>query len=74
MFKSMKWKMMIPILISGVFIIGGFAAFIFKTTNDSIQQQGAALVESIRLGIEGVCYQEKFLNKLWKMRWCLNQC
>ena len=53
MFKSMKWKMMIPILISVVLIIGAFATFIFKTTNDSIQQQGAALVESIRLGIEG---------------------
>lgn len=53
MFKSMKWKMMFPILVSVVFIIAAFATFIYKTTNDSIQKQGQAVVESIRLGIEG---------------------
>lgn len=49
----MKWKMMFPILVSVVFIIAAFATFIYKTTNDSIQKQGQAVVESIRLGIEG---------------------
>ena len=51
--KSMKWKMMIPILIGVVLLIGGFAMYIYKTTEDSIRKQGEALVESVKLGLEG---------------------
>ncbi|MER1958153.1 MAG: HAMP domain-containing methyl-accepting chemotaxis protein [Solibacillus sp.] len=52
-FKSMKWKMMVPILIGVVLLIGGFAMYIYKTTEDSIHNQGEALVESVKLGLEG---------------------
>lgn len=40
MLKSMKWKMMIPILMGVVLLIGGFAAYIYQTTMDSIHKQG----------------------------------
>ncbi|MEO4052569.1 methyl-accepting chemotaxis protein [Solibacillus sp. CAU 1738] len=53
MFKSMKWKMMTPIIISIVLIIGVLSTFIYTTTNNNIQKQGEALVESIKLGLEG---------------------
>lgn len=53
MFKSMKWKMMFPILGAVIVIIGAFATYIYTTTNKSIQAQGNALVESITLGLEG---------------------
>lgn len=53
MFKSMKWKMMFPILLGVVLLIGAFATYIYLTTEKSIHQQGEALVDSIKLGIEG---------------------
>ncbi|MER2106787.1 MAG: HAMP domain-containing methyl-accepting chemotaxis protein [Solibacillus sp.] len=53
MFKSMKWKMMFPILGAVIVIIGAFAMYIYNTTNKNIQAQGNALVESITLGLEG---------------------
>lgn len=53
MLKSMKWKMMIPILMGVVLLIGGFAAYIYQTTMDSIHKQGEDLVESVKLGLEG---------------------
>ena len=53
MFKSMKWKMMFPILIGIVLLIGAFATYIYRVTENSIHQQGEALVESIKLGLEG---------------------
>ena len=53
MFKSMKWKMMLPILASVILIISAFSAFIYYKTDESIEKQGTALVESIKLGLEG---------------------
>lgn len=53
MFKSMKWKMILPILASVIFIISAFSAFIYYKTDESIEKQGVALVESIKLGLEG---------------------
>lgn len=49
----MRWKMMLPILVAVIVIISAFATFIYNTMNNSIQKQGAALVESIKLGLEG---------------------
>ena len=53
MFKSMKWKMMLPILASVILIISAFSSFIYYKTDESIEKQGTALVESIKLGLEG---------------------
>lgn len=53
MFKSMKWKMMLPILASVILIISAFSSFIYYKTDESIEKQGIALVESIKLGLEG---------------------
>lgn len=49
----MKWKILAPILISVTVIIAVFAGFIYKMTDNSISSQGEALVESIKLGLEG---------------------
>ena len=53
MFKTIKWKMMFPILIAVVFIIGGFSTFIFGTMKNNINEQSEGLVTSIKLGLEG---------------------
>ena len=53
MLKSMKWKILAPILISVTVIIAVFAGFIYKMTDNSVSSQGEALVESIKLGLEG---------------------
>lgn len=53
MFQSMKWKMIVPILIAVVLVISSFSVYIHTVTERSIQQQGEALVESVRLGLEG---------------------
>ncbi|MFF5995721.1 HAMP domain-containing methyl-accepting chemotaxis protein [Lysinibacillus sp. KU-BSD001] len=64
MFKSMKWKMMLPILAAVILIISAFSAFIYNTTNNSIQQQGEALVESIKLGLEGAITSRDVAEKI----------
>ena len=40
MFKSMKWKMMLPILASVILIISAFSSFIYYKTDESIEKQG----------------------------------
>lgn len=64
MFKSMKWKMMFPILGAVIVIIGAFAMYIYNTTNKSIQAQGSALVESITLGLEGAILSRDVSEKI----------
>lgn len=51
--KSMKWKMMIPILSAVAVIIFGFAYVVYTTTSKSVHNQGIALVQSVELGLEG---------------------
>lgn len=45
--------MVVPILVAVVLVISGFAMYIYYVTERSIQQQGEALVESVKLGLEG---------------------
>lgn len=53
MLKSMKWRILAPILIATIVIISCFSIFIYSSTDRSISEQGEALVESIKLGLEG---------------------
>ncbi|KOS68238.1 chemotaxis protein [Lysinibacillus contaminans] len=53
MVKSMKWKMMLEIMIIVVLIIGAFSVYIFQATYKSVKSNGEALVDSISMGMEG---------------------
>lgn len=56
MVKSMKWKMMLEIMIIVVFIIGAFSVYIFLATSKSMKSNGEALVDSIAMGMEGAIH------------------
>ena len=56
MVKSMKWKMMLEIMMIVVFIIGAFSVYIFLATSKSIKSNGEALVDSIAMGMEGAIH------------------
>ncbi|MEE1132050.1 MAG: methyl-accepting chemotaxis protein [Caryophanon sp.] len=64
MFQSMKWKMIVPILMAVVLVISSFALYIHDVTERSIHQQGEALVESVRLGLEGATLSREVAEEI----------
>lgn len=52
-FKSLKWKMIIPIFIAVIVIISAFSSYAYYSTNQNVKEQGESLVKSITLGLEG---------------------
>lgn len=58
MVKSMKWKMMLEIMIIVVLIIGAFSVYIFQATYKSVKNNGEALVDSIAIGMEGAIHSK----------------
>lgn len=64
MFKSMKWRILAPILVATIVIITCFSIFIYSSTNRSISAQGEALVESIKLGLEGAILSREVSEKI----------
>lgn len=51
MFKTVRAKIMAPITLIVVLIIAIFSLFIYTMTNNSIKQNGEALVQSVSLGL-----------------------
>jgi len=51
--KSMKWKMLLEIMMIVVVIIGAFSIYIYQATYKSVKNNGEALASSIVMGIEG---------------------
>lgn len=56
MVKSMKWRMMLEIMVIVVLIIGAFSVYIFQATYKSEKSNGEALVNSIAMGMEGAIH------------------
>ncbi|MFJ7405535.1 MULTISPECIES: methyl-accepting chemotaxis protein [unclassified Lysinibacillus] len=51
--KSMKWKMMLEIMVIVVLIISAFSFYIFQATYKTVKNNGDALASSIVMGMEG---------------------
>ncbi|MFJ7952649.1 methyl-accepting chemotaxis protein [Lysinibacillus sp. NPDC096418] len=56
MVKSMKWRMMLEIMVIVILIIGAFSVYIFQATYKSEKSNGEALVNSIAMGMEGAIH------------------
>ena len=64
MVKSMKWKMLLEIMIIVVFIIGAFSVYIFLATSKSMKSNGEALVDSIAMGMEGAIHSRETTEEI----------
>lgn len=51
-FFSIKYKIMIPVMLMVALIITGTATFIYQKTVESLQLQGLAITESLRIAVE----------------------
>lgn len=49
---SIKWKLLLPIIFSLVFVFTGFSFFLTKQVEQSLTQKGEAIVSTIQLNIE----------------------
>lgn len=57
--KSLKWKMLVPIMTAVIVIIGAFALFIYTAAEKSVRANGEALVSSIALGMDATLYSRE---------------
>ncbi|AZV44936.1 chemotaxis protein [Peribacillus asahii] len=49
---SIKWKILLPIILSLIVVFGGFSFFLTKQVEQSLTQKGEAIVSTIQLNIE----------------------
>lgn len=54
--KSLKWKMLVPIMTAVIVIIAAFALFLYNAAEKSVRANGEALVESIAIGIDATIH------------------
>lgn len=64
MFKTMRMKMMIPIISVVMIIIAAFAVIIYSATSKSVKENGQALADSIALGLEGSILSREVAEKI----------
>ncbi|WP_042473558.1 methyl-accepting chemotaxis protein [Bacillus ndiopicus] len=64
MVKSLKWKMMLEIMLVVVIIIGAFSIYIYHTTSQNMKSNGEALVESVAMGMEGAIHSRMEAEKI----------
>ena len=62
--KSLRWKMLVPIMTAVIVIIGAFALFIYNAAEKSVRANGEALVESIAIGMNSTIYSREKAERI----------
>lgn len=62
--KSLRWKMLVPIMTAVIVIIGAFALFIYNAAEKSVRANGEALVESIAIGMNSTIHSREKAERI----------